>query len=232
MFDLNQQIAQWRQSLGQSESIVRSDLDELESHLRDQIDHLSLAGLSPQEALLVARHRIGDTKRLPDEFAKVNGSAIFRRRLQWMLIGVVTYLLLLNLASLASTAGTLAAFGVGFHGYLSGWIGQGTQFLVTLAGLALVIAAMKSPGITRLTGSSKGGLFIGLIIVVGSILLIAAQFLTKFLLVRLVGVEDFGKSAFILNGFTMAYSVVIPILVVTLLLVLRRPARQQELGVD
>ena len=51
-------------------------------------------------------------------------------------------------------------------------------------------------------------------------------------MVRCVGMEDFGKSAFILNGFTMAYSVLIPILVVTLLLLLRRPARQQELGVD
>ena len=232
MFDLSQQITQWRRSLSQSESVTVTDLDELESHLRDQIDHLALSGLSPEESFWVAQRRIGNTANLPDEFAKVNGSAIFRRRLQWMLIGVVTYLLLLNLASLASTAGTLAAFGVGFHGYRSGWIGQGTQFLVTLAGLALVIAAMKSPGIARLTGSTEGGLYIGLSIVVGSMLLIAAQFLIQFLMVRLVGVEDFGKSAFILNGFTMAYSVLIPILVVTLLLLLRRPARQQELGVD
>ena len=114
MFDLSQQITQWRQSLGQSESIVRSDLDELESHLRDQIDHLALSGLSAEEAFWVAQRRIGNTANLPDEFAKVNGSAIFRRRLQWMLIGVLTYLLILNLSSLASIAGTLAPLGWAF----------------------------------------------------------------------------------------------------------------------
>jgi hypothetical protein len=224
MFDLNQQIAQWRQSLGQSESIVRSDLDELESHLRDQIDHLALSGLTSEEAFFVACRRIGNMKTLPAEFAKVNGSSIFRRRLQWMLIGILAYLLVFNLSHLASFAGVIVANGAGYHGYMSGWIGQGAQFLAGLAGLALVIAVLKSPGIARLAGSSEGGLFLGLIIVVGSLLLITAQFLAQFLMVRFVGLEDYGKSAFILNGFTMAYSVLIPILVVILLFLLRRPA--------
>jgi hypothetical protein len=232
MFDLNQQIIQWRKSLGQSESLVRSDLDELESHLRDQIDQLTLSGLSPEEAFWVAQRRIGNAANLPGEYAKVNGSAVFRRRLQWMLVGILAYLLIFNLSRLASLAGTLGAFGAGYHGYITGWIGQIAQALVVLAGLALVVATMKSPGIGRLATSAGGGLFFGLIIVVGLLFLIAAQFLIQFLMVRFVDVEDFGKSAFILNGFTMAYSVLIPILVVTLLLLLRRPADQPELRTD
>ncbi len=224
MFDLNQQMAQWRQSLGQSESLVRSDLDELESHLRDQIDQLTLSGLSSEEAFWIAQRRIGNAKNLPCEFAKVNGSAVFRRRLQWMLVGIMAYLLIIVLSHLASVAGTLAAFGAGFHGYSAGWIGQGAQILVTLTGLALVIAALKSPGIARLAGSVGGGLFLGLFVIVASILLIAARFLIPILTVRLVSVEEYGQSVLIQNASMLVYSVLIPILVVTLLLQLRSPA--------
>ncbi len=232
MFDLNQEISEWKRSLGQSESVTGPDLDELESHLRDQIDHLTLSGLSPEEAFWVAQRRIGNTTNLPGEFAKVNGSAIFRRRLQWMLVGVITFFLLLNLAILASTAGTLAAYGVGFHGYTSGWIGQGTQFLVTLAGLALIIVALKSPGLGRLARSSAGGVFIGSIVIVGTLMLLAARMGIPLLTARFAGAEEFGQSVLIQDMSTLAYSVLIPILVVTLLFLLRRPARQQELGVE
>jgi hypothetical protein len=232
MFDLNQQIAQWRQSLGQSESLVRSDLDELESHLRDQIDQLSLSGLSSEEAFWVAQRRIGNTANLPGEFAKVNGSAVFHRRLQWMLTGVLAYLLIFNLSHLASVAGVIAAYGAGLHGYLTGWIGQIAQLLVLLAGLALVIATLKSPGILRLAGSPGSGLLLGFILIVGSVLLVTARFMIPILAVRFVGIEDYGQTVLIQNVSIWAYSVVIPILAVILLLLLQRPAGQPELRAD
>ena len=231
MFDLNHEITEWKQSLGQSETVTRPDLDELESHLRDQIDHLSMSGLSIEEALLVARHRIGDTKRLSGEFAKVNGSAIFRRRLQWMLIGVLAYLLIFDLSHLASLAGTLAAFGIGFHGSASGWIGQGAQFLSVLIGLVVVLVVLRIPGMSRLTASVGGGIGLGLIVIVGSLLLIAARILLPILTIRFVSAQDYGQSAVVQSLSALVYSGIIPILVVTLLVLLRKPSLQQEIGV-
>lgn len=222
MFDLNQDIAEWKRSLGQSESVTGSDLDELESHLRDQIDHLSLAGLSPQEAFLVAKHRIGDAGNLPAEFAKVNGSSIFRRRLQWMLVGVLAYLLVVNLSHLASIAGVVIAYGAGFHGYISGYISQGAQLLMILIGLVLVVAVLRIPGLGLLAGSPGGTVVLGLIVILGSLVLVAARLLVPLIAVRFVNVEDYGRFTIIQNVAGMAYSAIIPMLVVTLLLLLRR----------
>ncbi len=38
-----------------------SDVDELESHLREQIEQLQVSGLSDDEAFLVAHRRLGNT---------------------------------------------------------------------------------------------------------------------------------------------------------------------------
>jgi hypothetical protein len=222
MFDLNQQIAQWRQSLGQSESLVRSDLDELESHLRDQIEHLSASGLSAEEAFLVAQHRIGDAKNLPGEFAKVNGSAIFRRRLQWMLAGVLAYLLIFNLSHLASAGGTVVAYLAGFQGYALSVIGQCAGLAIAVVGLMLIAMALKSRSINRVVGSAVSGPVFGSIMVVGVIVLIAARIMIPALAARYLGVQDYGQVTFVQTIAGIAYSLLIPILAVIVLLLLRR----------
>jgi len=38
MFDLNEQIIKWRSNLAQSQTLGSSDIDELESHLREEIE--------------------------------------------------------------------------------------------------------------------------------------------------------------------------------------------------
>jgi hypothetical protein len=228
MFDLNQQIAQWRQSLGQSETLVRSDLDELESHLRDQIDHLSLSGLTSEEAFFVACRRIGSMKILPAEFAKVNGSSIFRRRLQWMLAGILVYLLILNLAYLASMGSTVVAYMAGFQGYALGAIGQCTEWVMAMVAVGSIIVAMKSRSTARLVGSAGGGMLFGLVIIVGAILLIAARLGMPMLAARCMGVQDYGQITMVQNIAGMAYSLVVPILVVTVLLLLRSPVTTDD----
>ncbi len=46
MFDLNEQITKWRTTLAESEKCSKPDIDELETHLREEIEHLTPAGLS------------------------------------------------------------------------------------------------------------------------------------------------------------------------------------------
>ena len=46
MFDINEQIKKWRCALAQSEAFSKSDVDELESHLREEIERLIALKLS------------------------------------------------------------------------------------------------------------------------------------------------------------------------------------------
>lgn len=49
------QIEQWRKALATSEAFGTSDLDKLESHVREEMDRLQPLGLSNTESFLVAR---------------------------------------------------------------------------------------------------------------------------------------------------------------------------------
>ncbi len=66
---LEQRIAEWRTYLLRRQAIRAGDVDELEDHLRNQIAALGDAGLSEDEAFLVAVKRMGDLDSLSQEFA-------------------------------------------------------------------------------------------------------------------------------------------------------------------
>ena len=57
---LEHRVAEWRTYLLRLQAIHACDVDELEDHLRDQIGALAGAGLSEDEAFLVAVKRMGD----------------------------------------------------------------------------------------------------------------------------------------------------------------------------
>lgn len=111
-FDLNHAIQSWRQYLSRSPSYRAENLEELESHLRDSVTTLERRGLSDEEAFLIATRRVGPSRALEPEFAKVNGKEVWLGRLLWMLLGVQTW---------------------GLFNSVSGAIGRtGSQFLVSL----------------------------------------------------------------------------------------------------
>ena len=56
---LEEQIAQWRAYLRRRQALHGPDVEELESHLRDQLVALTDAGLTGDEAFLVAVKRGG-----------------------------------------------------------------------------------------------------------------------------------------------------------------------------
>ena len=55
---VEQRIIEWRGFVAKREAIG-TDVDELEAHLRDQIDALVASGLSEDEAFLIAVSRMG-----------------------------------------------------------------------------------------------------------------------------------------------------------------------------
>jgi len=133
MFDLNEQINKWRSNLAQSQAPGNSDIDALESHLREEIENLTDLKLSDEEAFLIATHRLGSTDSLAEEYEKINRSSIFRRRLSLMITGILTYLLATHFATAISKDCVLLAANSGITGYRSlGFIGFGSQILILM----------------------------------------------------------------------------------------------------
>jgi len=66
---LEERIGQWREYLRRRQAIHSSDVEELEDHLRSQIEALRGAGLDEDEAFFVAVKRLGNLDGLSREFA-------------------------------------------------------------------------------------------------------------------------------------------------------------------
>ncbi|GAA1820783.1 hypothetical protein HC028_11825 [Planosporangium flavigriseum] len=76
---LEAQFAQWRQYVQRRRELLPSDADELEDHLRGSVDELVAAGLSPDEAFLVAVKRMGSLDELSREFAREHSERLWKQ---------------------------------------------------------------------------------------------------------------------------------------------------------
>ncbi|MBN1999592.1 hypothetical protein JW935_18705 [candidate division KSB1 bacterium] len=80
-------IERWRDFKNAQEVYCNDDINELESHLRNEIETLDGCPLDDEEKVKIAVHRLGDGDALSKEFAKVNQGKIWKKRLFWMLSG-------------------------------------------------------------------------------------------------------------------------------------------------
>src|SRR5678815_5038851 len=76
---LEEQITQWRTYLLRRQAVHRPDVEELEGHLRDQLAALTEAGLSGDEAFLVAVKRMGSLDALSREFARAHSERLWKQ---------------------------------------------------------------------------------------------------------------------------------------------------------
>jgi len=87
MFDLDKAIAAWRQSLRYNRAFTADDLDELEQHVRDQVEALRRRGVSEKEAFQQAVREMGEYSAAEREYRKVYWGKLkrqgVRRELQW-----------------------------------------------------------------------------------------------------------------------------------------------------
>jgi hypothetical protein len=73
------QIAEWRAYVAKAPAVNGRDVDELEAHLRDQIAELDAAGLTDDEAFLIAVKRMGDLDTLSREFAREHSGRLWKQ---------------------------------------------------------------------------------------------------------------------------------------------------------
>src|SRR5262245_43563684 len=76
---LEEQIDQWRNYLRRRQAIHSADVTELEDHLREQVGGLMVAGLTTDEAFLVAVKRMGELDALSREFAREHSERLWKQ---------------------------------------------------------------------------------------------------------------------------------------------------------
>jgi hypothetical protein len=74
-----EQIAQWRSYVRRRQGLHGPDVEELEGHLRDQLAALTEAGLTGDEAFLVAVKRMGNLDALSREFARAHSERLWKQ---------------------------------------------------------------------------------------------------------------------------------------------------------
>jgi len=77
--ELEAQFTHWRHYVQRRRELHPPDTDELEDHLRGSVDELVAAGLSADEAFLVAVKRMGSLDELSREFAREHSERLWKQ---------------------------------------------------------------------------------------------------------------------------------------------------------
>lgn len=73
------QIGAWRAAVLKGRTVNEADADELEGHLREQMTDLQTAGLTSDEAFLIAVRRLGQVDAITAEFAREHGDRLWKQ---------------------------------------------------------------------------------------------------------------------------------------------------------
>ena len=134
MDQLESEIAEWRAYVAKSPAVNGHDIDELEAHLRDQIAEFDAAGLTPDEAFLVAVKRMGRLDDVSREFAREHSGRLWKQLVlsdgdgqepadtRWVetLVFAIAVAVMVQVARLAA----------GFPGEESSWLFRNASLLV------------------------------------------------------------------------------------------------------
>src|SRR5689334_9817710 len=100
MFDLEQSIAEWRRQMTVGGVKNPGVLDELESHLREDLERQTRTGIDVQNAFAAAVKKIGSAGALKNEFNKSTASTILEKMMIAAAVLVLVFGALLSIATL------------------------------------------------------------------------------------------------------------------------------------
>jgi len=158
---LDTQIDLWRAHMERHATITTTDVDELEDHLRGHIESLTAAGLSDDEAFLVAMKRLGSQDDIAREFARENSKRLWKQLVlgdsedDARKGGATGWLPAVLFAVVGAVLVRLPLFG-----NINGWAGESYARAAGVIGLAAVLAYLlwrNAPGRT-LTVAVAGGM--------------------------------------------------------------------------
>jgi len=225
MFQLDTAITHWRNGLLVNQNIQDSDVDELENHLRDEIDSLILLGLNHEEAFMISTHRIGDQQTVGQEFAKVNTKEIWRNRLFWMLSGVFVFMVIGSLSSFSSAGTKLLLAWLKINPAVSGIISSLIYVLIFMGAIFILVGCLSglSSKVHQRYRTLRNVLWQGIL------LIFLLQILTVFVPVfytRFYSVAEYGEVAKFSIYIMGSWKILWPILLAGLLFWLRPSKRK------
>lgn len=140
MFDLEKAVAEWRQKMRANGIKSPAPLDELETHLRDDLEQRLKAGQNEQLAFTEAVQGLGRPGALRHEFRKIDRTAdILKRKTVWLLVGL-----------------GLAASWIAFHQSPQLGFAYGLLFVVLILAACLDFALLMIPDWISLSGIGLG----------------------------------------------------------------------------
>ena len=197
-FDLNKNIEIWKSELSKNSKITLDNINELESHLRDEIQELQQLGLSIEESLLVAKNRIGNVKDLITEFGKVNKGFYFKSRIIPHLQGILLFMAFITLTELITGLSIIIANEFGFGENLN-YVSIG---ILVISSLILIITSYEKYKNTGLDLRKLTS-----IPVLVSVILISKflTFLSMSFMTHTIGMSVYGSLALTLSTYKLIF---------------------------
>src|ERR1051326_9444497 len=148
MFDLEQAISQWRREMRADGIADAETLDELESHLRDDVEDQTRSGSDLQLSFEAALTRMGQRAALQKEFQKVTVTRLILRLKQAFraLAGIPDYQLAMNM----NASGTNPNFEVRWATYA-----KAAAFLAPALALWAFSCVFLVPKLKQISGRSE-----------------------------------------------------------------------------
>jgi len=231
MSEFDKYLQEWHKTLVEEEALTTEDIDELEDHLRVDFLHMKEMGLDDQDAFYLAARHLGKTDTICNEYRKVNGTSLWTRRVQWMIIGyLVFYLLNVITTVISQTAATTATV------FTSGWISfivYGIAQIILLFGVVYIIYGLlsgKEPFLNTLANSvnfahSKSNVFL-LAGFLGAILLsTGSRIIGSFVRGRMLNPYQYGTYAYGEMILNILWGLLLPTLLISLVSQSRRKKR-------
>ena len=232
MFDLNERINHWRASLAQSQSLGKTDIDELESHLREEVDSLKESTLSDEETFLLATRRLGSPASLSSEYAKIHRGIVFRQKASWIITGVLIYMMAIYIARVVSEDCVRFAINSGMSSYTSlgllGFIAQILALLITVfLGYFACRLALRIPGFKRnINQLSKSVSFLTILFVfLATVFCYGVALHIPVPAFRNMNVHKHATEA--LTYTQLLWSVLLPAILVLALIILRKSSKRE-----
>lgn len=230
MFELENAIQEWKNQLLQRQTMNLEDIDELEGHLREEVDHLILTGLSEEEAFLVACHRIGDNSRVAREYAKVNTREIWQNRVFWMLFGLFLFLFISSATTFLSGATKVLFASLDMNPTMSGIVSSLLCIIIPVSALILLVVRPE-----MLSGRNFKRRKIWRVLTAGILMIFSLRLfslLMTMMQVRMYGASDIGMIALASNYVNGSWSIIWPIVLAGLMLWMKPKSMKFNLSVS
>lgn len=138
-FNLDKSIYIWKSQLSKKSNFTADNINELESHLLDEIQGLTEIGLNNEESFLVASKRIGTIEQLTTEFSKVNRKVYFRSKILPFLKGILAFIAFMTITEVLTNTSALIADKLALNDNQLNWLSISVLIFLSIIPFAVFL---------------------------------------------------------------------------------------------